>query len=120
MENRTWIIVGIVFLVGIIVLAAVWALAISSYSPTKPLRQPRLSRNPQPALKRSSVEEPVETRRQPEEPEVLPPSETPEPLPEFTSTPEYTATPEPVNRCELFYAAGQPSRCMMSPSSPPT
>lgn len=107
MENRTWIIIGIVFFVGIIVLAAVVGLGYlflqSNKAPATapPVEEPATSTDADPG-----VEEPVEPAAKTEEPEVVPPSETPEPLPEFTSTPEFTATPEPVNRCELFDAAG--------------
>ena len=106
MENRTVIIIGVIFFVGIIVLAAVVGIGYLLIQSNKtPAPAPPPVENPA-----DMVEEPEDPGVQAGEPEEVPATATLEPIPEptdtpeFTPTPEPTFTPEPVNRCSLFDA----------------
>lgn len=99
MENRTLIIIGVIFFVGMIVLAAVVGLGYLWLQSNKaPVSAPSVE---EPVI---TAEVPVDPGGQAEEPEVVPPSPTPELQIENTPTPEFTITPEPFNRCGLFDA----------------
>jgi len=107
MENKTLLVIGVIFFVGIIVLAVVVGIGYlwlqSNNAPAPQVEDPVTN-----VEEIIDEEDPAEPITEVDEEEVVPPSPTPEPMPEFTptpeptATPEFTSTPEPVDRCQLF------------------